>query len=129
MSSLTSARDLIDLLARRVDADADLAVYTVLSETGSGASTIDCATLFRRACAVAARLQREGAHGERAIVPCPSTLDAIVGFWAVVCAGAIPVPVPMLRGKHQHRLGGIVRSATPRFLVAPSVTAGNGDAE
>jgi natural product biosynthesis luciferase-like monooxygenase protein len=128
MPSLTSACDLIDLLARRADADADLAVYTVLAETGAGAAAIDCATLFERARAVAARLQQAGARGERAIVPCPSTLDAIVGFWAVVCAGAIPVPVVRARPQHQHRLDGIVRACAPRFIVAPG-GATNGDAD
>ncbi len=111
--------DLVSLLARRADEDANLPIYSAIAD-GRTAETIDCATLFRRARAIAARLQRgRRVQGERVMLPCPSTLDAITAFWAIVCAGAIPVPVPPLRGKHARRLGGIVQSCRPTLMLLP----------
>src|SRR5207237_8420271 len=69
---------------------------------------------------VAARLQKLGGKGERAVLLLPSGLNYAVAFYACLYAGLIAVPAyPPESGKERHtaRLDGILRDAAPRFIL------------
>src|SRR3569623_2984328 len=64
-----------------------------------------------RARAFAARLQREGRAGERALLLYPSGLDYICAFFGCLYAGVIAVPTypPTSQRSRTQRLDGIVQ--------------------
>src|SRR5262249_12967950 len=103
MTRFASARDLVTLLLDRADRTPDLTVFSMASDDPAAAASLDARMLCQRALAVAARIQRERIGRGTVLLPCPTTLDTIVAFWGVVCAGAIAVPVPAPRRKHSLR--------------------------
>ncbi|MEU7056133.1 fatty acyl-AMP ligase [Streptomyces sp. NPDC046197] len=56
--------------------------------------------------------------GERVAVVAPQSLEYVVGFLAITCAGAIAVPLfpPSLPG-HEEKLAAVLRDASPKFLL------------
>ncbi|MBR1251928.1 amino acid adenylation domain-containing protein [Bradyrhizobium sp. AUGA SZCCT0169] len=84
------------------------------------AGELTFAALDTRIRAVASRLQQLGCAGERAVILLPSGLDYAVAFYACLYAGAIAVPAYPPEGaadRYAGRLNGILRDATPRFIL------------
>lgn len=76
--------------------------------------------LDERARAIAARLQRLGAAGERVLVLCRPGLDGIAGFFGCVYAGAVAVPI---HERMAPRLSSVVPDSQAGFALAPPETS------
>ncbi|MGY3617881.1 amino acid adenylation domain-containing protein [Bradyrhizobium sp. USDA 10063] len=80
---------------------------------------------------VAATLQQFGASGERALILLPSGFDYAVAFYACLYSGVIAVPAYPPEGGAQRyagRLNGILRDATPRFILTETALRGTVEA-
>ena len=67
-----------------------------------------------------ASLQQLGGAGERAVILLPSGINYAVAFYACLYSGVIAVPAYPPEGGAQRyagRLNGILRDATPRFVL------------
>ncbi|WXA99338.1 non-ribosomal peptide synthase/polyketide synthase [Pendulispora brunnea] len=99
-----------------------------------GASEVDItyAELDRRARAVAARLMREGASGERAVLLYPPGVDYVVAFLGCLYAGVVAVPAyppdPARLGRTLPRLLSLIEDADARFLLATEAIVSVGPA-
>ena len=84
------------------------------------ADELTFAALDARIRSVAARLQQLGGAGERAVILLPSGLNYAVAFYACLYSGVIAVPAYPPEGgadRYAGRLNGILRDATPRFIL------------
>ncbi|WOH53418.1 non-ribosomal peptide synthetase [Bradyrhizobium sp. sBnM-33] len=96
-------------------------------EGDSVAEELTFAGLDARIRSVAARLQQLGGAGERAIILLPSGLDYAVAFYACLYSGVIAVPAYPPEGgaeRYAGRLNGILRDATPRFVLTETTLLG-----
>jgi FkbH-like protein len=105
-------RGLAALLDFRADRDGDRPAFTFLQNGETPAASLTWAGLRERALAVAARLRREAAPGERALLLYPAGLDFVAAFFGCLYAGvlAVPVPLPRRRGASGERLENVARS-------------------
>jgi acyl-CoA synthetase (AMP-forming)/AMP-acid ligase II/aryl carrier-like protein len=84
---------LIELLRGRAELQPDRTAYTFLADGGeSEQASLSYGELDRRARALAARLQRVGTPGERALLLYPPGLDFIAAFFGCLYAGIVAVP-------------------------------------
>ncbi|BAM91288.1 putative non-ribosomal peptide synthase [Bradyrhizobium oligotrophicum S58] len=84
------------------------------------AEELTFAALDQRIRALAAHLQELAGEGERAVLLLPNGPDYAVAFYACLYAGVIAVPAyPPEAGKERYtsRLEGILRDASPRFIL------------
>jgi acyl-CoA synthetase (AMP-forming)/AMP-acid ligase II len=97
--------------------------YTFLLNGDTEGGRITFRELWRRACAIGALLQQQGAQGERVLLLQPPGLDFVASFFGCLCGGAIAVPayppMPPLE-RTVPRLHAIVKDAQARFLIASS---------
>ncbi|MEH2625097.1 amino acid adenylation domain-containing protein/non-ribosomal peptide synthase protein (TIGR01720 family) [Bradyrhizobium sp. AZCC 1719] len=96
-------------------------------EGDSVAEELTFAGLDARIRSVAARLQQLGGAGERAVILLPSGLDYAVAFYACLYSGVIAVPAYPPEGgaeRYAGRLNGILRDATPRFILTETALVG-----
>ncbi|HET6891237.1 MAG TPA: AMP-binding protein, partial [Pyrinomonadaceae bacterium] len=84
---------LVQLLTNRASLQRDERAFTFLPDVASEDLCITFGELEKRARAIGAWLQHEGAAGERVLLLYPSGLDYIAAFFGCMCAGAIAVPV------------------------------------
>lgn len=121
-STSAGADNLIDLLRWRATQQPHQQAYTFLL-TEEHREQITYGELEIRARAVAARLQRANATGERVLLLYAPGLDYIVAFWGCLCAGAIAVPVyPPRRNRPSPRLAAIVEDAQAKFVLTDGPT-------
>src|SRR5437763_1437706 len=99
---------LVDVLSLRAEATPEQPAYIALADSLDVEATLDFATLWLRATAVAASLQRGRFTEERVLIACSKPVDAAIAFWATLCAGAVPVPVPSLNARHVRRLAAVM---------------------
>jgi acyl-CoA synthetase (AMP-forming)/AMP-acid ligase II len=116
------AGTLVDLLRQRAAVYGDKVAFS-FSYHGDDESVTELTfrELDRRARAIGARLQQQGAAGERVLVLCRPGLDCIVGFFGAVCAAAVAVPV---HERLAPRLSAVVPDADARFALATAATRG-----
>ncbi|WP_213289371.1 non-ribosomal peptide synthetase [Bradyrhizobium sp. sGM-13] len=96
-------------------------------EGDSVAEELAFAGLDARIRSVAARLQQLGGAGERAVILLPSGCDYAVAFYACLYSGVIAVPAYPPEGgaeRYAGRLNGILRDATPRFILTETALVG-----
>ncbi|MCA1453648.1 amino acid adenylation domain-containing protein [Bradyrhizobium sp. BRP22] len=94
------------------------------------AGELTFAAFDARIRSVAAVLQQFGAPGERALILLPSGFNYAIAFYACLYSGVIAVPAYPPEGgarRYAGRLNGILRDATPRFILTE--TALHGDVE
>ena len=109
----------VDILRRRAGAHPERMAYRFLDDGEEEGGSLTYAELDRRARALAAFLQREGAAGERALLLYPPGLDFVVGFLGCLYAGTVAVPAyPPRSNRPDSRLQAIARDARPRFALA-----------
>lgn len=97
-------------------------VYTFQRDDGHE-TTLDFASLDRRARAIAARLQKTCQPGDRALLVYPAGLDFIAGFFACAYAGVLAVPVCYPKPKRpMPRLLSIAKDAQPKVALTNSKT-------
>ena len=91
------------------------------------ADELTFAALDARIRSVAARLQQLRGTGERAVILLPSGLNYAVAFYACLYSGVIAVPAYPPEGgpeRYAGRLNGILRDATPRFILTETALRG-----
>ena len=86
-------RTLLDLLMAQAERHPDRVAFRYCPDGVAEEARLTYAELDRRARALAARLQRDGATGRRVLIFCHPGLDSIVGFFGCFYAGAVAVPV------------------------------------
>src|SRR5687767_2484521 len=91
MGTESSGRTLLDLLANQAANQPDGVAYAFLDDR-EGSSEITFGQLDRRARAIAARLQLELRHGDRALLVYPAGLEFIEAFFGCLYAGVVAVP-------------------------------------
>src|SRR5438045_2698678 len=112
-----TSSSLVDLLRQRAEEIPEERSYTFLSG-GAEAESLTFAQLDRRARAVAARLQKLGAAGERVLLLYPTSIDYIASFYGCLAAGAVAVPGYPPRMNHNlKRLEAIVADARPKAAM------------
>lgn len=119
--------NLISLIDRNIANVGDEVAYRYLDYTGSSdvrAIELTWIQLGRRMRAIGARLQQVSARGDRVAILAPQGLDYIAGFFAVIKAGMIAVPLfaPELQG-HAERLETALRDARPSSVVTTTAAA------
>jgi acyl-CoA synthetase (AMP-forming)/AMP-acid ligase II len=106
------------VLAAHATAHPDRPACTFLDERGTVRASLTYGELHRRALAVAARLRRRYAPGERALLAFPQGLDFVVAFLGCLHAGVIAVPVnPPRRSRVQEATASIVADCAPAVVL------------
>jgi acyl-CoA synthetase (AMP-forming)/AMP-acid ligase II len=105
-----AARTLVDLLRQQADRHRDKAAFVFAPDGADEQGRLTYAELDRRARAIAAGLQQQGAAGRRVLTVCRPGLDSVAAYFGCLYAGAIAVPV-------QDRLARLT-------LIAPDARAG-----
>ncbi|MDH2433776.1 amino acid adenylation domain-containing protein [Pokkaliibacter sp. MBI-7] len=91
-----------------------------------GDTTYSYLDLQQRAQALAARLQRSGGVGERALLLMDSGVDYVTAFFACLYSGVVAVPVfppESVREQHLQRLRGIAEDAEAKWILTSSEVA------
>ncbi|MFE3195168.1 AMP-binding protein [Nocardia sp. NPDC059240] len=120
---------LTDLLDERASAHGDAIAYRYVDysrELEGEYRELTWSQFQLRVYAVAARIQRVSAPGDRVAVLCPHGLDYVVAFFAAIAAGAIAVPLftPDEPG-HTDRLHAVLGDSDPAvILTTVSAAAG-----
>lgn len=110
---------LVDLLRFRAQQQPERRAYTFLEDGESEGGSLTYAALDRRARAIAAMLQSQGAAGERVLLVFDSGLDFVAAFFGCLYAGVIAVPVyPPHHASLMPRLEGIAHRAGTRFALS-----------
>jgi 1-acyl-sn-glycerol-3-phosphate acyltransferase len=123
VSAALEARTLVEALEWHTAYHPDRLHLTVLAD-----DTATLATMTYRELAEAARdaaqgmIDRDIASGDRVALMLPTGLDFFVAFFAILYAGAVPVPIyppmrPSLLEEHLRRQAGILRNAGARILI------------
>jgi amino acid adenylation domain-containing protein len=108
------------LARRRARERPDSLLYTFLPSGSWDAppAHLSRAELDRRSRVAAARLQRDGRVGDRAVLLFPHGLDFIAAFFGCLYAGVVAVPAySPRRGQSLDRLRSIARDSQPRWLL------------
>lgn len=117
---LPDGTNFVSLIDRNIAHVGDEVAYRYLDFSGAGThvSEITWTRLGIRMGAVAARVQRAAAPGERVAVLAPQGLDYIAGFFAAIKAGTVAVPLfaPELPG-HAERLDIALRDSRPTVVL------------
>ncbi len=114
---------LVDLLRRRVEERPDQTAYVVLGRTGAEESRVKYRELDRRARAIAACLQAQGAAGRRVLLLGPPGWEYFSAFLGCVYAGAIAVPTQVSGARGVDRLGPLAADAEAEFALTAGLAA------
>ncbi|MTD58231.1 fatty acyl-AMP ligase [Amycolatopsis pithecellobii] len=110
-----------DMLRGRADADPDRCAYVFVNENGDETARLTYGELHTRALAVAARLARDCAPGDRALLVFPQCLDFIVAYFGCLYAQVTAVPVnPPRRNRVQHATRHIIADCEPSAVLTIS---------
>src|SRR5262249_15208088 len=92
----TKSQTIVDVLRRWASEQFDHPAFIFLEDGESRESRLSFGALDRRARAIAAKLQQQGAAGSRVLLALPSGLDFIAGFFGCLYAGAVAVPLHVM---------------------------------
>ena len=107
----------VELLSQRGEASPDNRAYTFLAG-GKETKTVTFSQLSQRAKAIAVRLNRLKARGERVLLLYPPGLEYISAFYGCIAAAAVAVPAyPPRLNRNLDRLESIVSDATPKVVL------------
>jgi amino acid adenylation domain-containing protein/non-ribosomal peptide synthase protein (TIGR01720 family) len=111
-------RTLCELIRRRALEDPEGTAYVFLLDGEEEAGRLTYLELDRRARALGARLQQEGACGERVLLLYPPGLDYITAFFGCLYAGGVAVPAyPPRQNRSLSRLRAVVADARPKIAL------------
>jgi acyl-CoA synthetase (AMP-forming)/AMP-acid ligase II len=115
---------LVDLLRERAAGHGDRLAFAFLEDGTVETQRITYSELDARAQAVAARLQKTAAAGERALLIYPAGLEFVVGFFGCLYAGLIGIPTPPPEASRlkrtKPRLQSIADDAKARWVLTTS---------
>lgn len=114
----SSAHTLVDLLRQQANRHRDKVAFVFAPDGAEEQSRLTYAELDRRARAIAADLQQQGAAGRRVLVVCRPGLDSVAAYFGCLYAGAVAVPVQ----DQLARLTLITPDARAGFALADSAT-------
>jgi acyl-CoA synthetase (AMP-forming)/AMP-acid ligase II/acyl carrier protein len=123
-NDLPTYRSFVDVLLRQTAAHGPEYLYTMLSDDGEITGRLTFADLDRRARALAARLQRLGMQGQRAILLYPPGLEYVIAFFGCLYAGVVAVPAyPPRANRNMGRLGAILEDCSPALVLTTASSA------
>lgn len=109
---------LVDLLRSRAIHQPDKRGFILLKDGETPSGELTYQELDRQARAIAARLQSQGATGQRALLLYPSGLDFIAAFFGCLYAGVVAVPAyPPRPNQKISRLEAIVEDCQAKFAL------------
>ena len=112
---------LVELLRRRLPDQFNRTVYTFLVDGETEEVSLTYGELDIKARAIAARLQRLAALGERVLLLYPPDLEYIAAFFGCLYAGAVAVPVFAPRANRSlSRLQAIAADAEAKVVLTTS---------
>src|ERR1041384_1559502 len=112
---------LVELLRRRLPDQFNRTAYTFLVDGETEEVTLTYGALDVKARAIAARLQRLAAVGERVLLLYPPDLEYIAAFFGCLYAGAVAVPVFAPRANRSlSRLQAIAADAEAKVVLTTS---------
>jgi amino acid adenylation domain-containing protein len=118
-SSPIEPDDLVELLQTRAAEKGDALAFRFLLDGEEGETDVGYGELDARARDVGARLQEQGAAGERVLLLYPPGIEYITGFLGCLYAGAVAVPAyPPRPDRPLGRFLSILEDATPKFALA-----------
>ncbi len=115
-SQATSA-NLVELACSRANEKPDRTAYVFLQDGENESGRLTFAELNRRARVIAARLQRMGMAGKRALLLYPPGLDYIEGFFGCLYAGVVAVPASLPTRRQKPRLLAVINDAAPAVMM------------
>ncbi|UVT16100.1 MAG: amino acid adenylation domain-containing protein [Nitrospira sp.] len=119
-----SVNNLADLFEFRCRSNQNALAYAVVRGNLELADQLTYSQLERAVRSLADRLAREVPPGTRALLLYPQGIEVICAFWASVCAGLVPVPVPapdLVRRKQSlPRLRAIIDDAEVSLVLTTS---------
>jgi 1-acyl-sn-glycerol-3-phosphate acyltransferase len=123
VSAATDARTLIEALDWHIEQHPDRLHVTLLQDDSTVIAKLTYGELARAARAAAAGLfARDILPGDRVALMLPTSIDFFVAFFAILYAGAVPVPIypPMQLTQieeYARRQAGILRNSGARMLI------------
>ena len=110
--------DFVELLRLRALHQPERQIYTFLPDGDEQEIALSYGELDLRARAVAARLQSQGAEGDRALLMYPAGLDYVAAFFGCLYAGMIAVPIyPPRPNRTLQRLESIIADAGAKIAL------------
>lgn len=107
-----------DLLRTRAADQPERTAYTFLRDGQAAEAPLTYRALDAQARAIAARLQEQGAAGERALLLFPPGLEFVSAFFGCLYAGVVAVPAyPPRANRADPRIDEIVSDAQARFAL------------
>ncbi|RKN45334.1 non-ribosomal peptide synthetase [Micromonospora endolithica] len=113
-----SAHTVVDLLRTRAREQPDRRAYLFLDRDGLERESLTFAALDRRAMAIAARIRRHAAPGDRVLILHPPSLEYIACFFGCLYAGVVAVTAyPPNFTRRLERIRGLVRDSAPALAL------------
>jgi len=118
MAGSVTPETLVALLRHRAATQPDAKAYTFLEDGEREAGTLTFSELDRRARAIAVRLLRSIAPGDRALLLHPPGLDYVPAFFGCLYAGVVAVPAfPPSRRRHDSRLRSMIADSEAKLAL------------
>src|SRR6266850_1489253 len=110
--------NLNEVLRRRAEHSSSQPAFTFLKDDGEEGAQWSYAELDNAARAIAGRLQKSVATGQRILLLFPPSLEFVAAFWGCLYAGAIAVPAYPVRSRATlGRLKNIVKDCQPSAVL------------
>jgi long chain fatty acid CoA FadD26 len=115
------------VLAERARQDPDGSAYTFIDyevDPAGYAETLTWSEVYDRAQVIAHEVACCGSPGDRVAIMAPQGLEYVVGFFGVLMAGfiAVPLSVPMY-GTHDERVAEAIKDSSPSAVLTTSAIA------
>ncbi|WFE98683.1 non-ribosomal peptide synthetase [Micromonospora sp. WMMD964] len=113
-----STHTVVDLLRARAREQPDRRAYLFLDRDGLERESLTFAALDRRAKAIATRVRRHAAPGDRVLILHPPSLEYIACFFGCLYAGVVAVTAyPPNFTRRLERIRGLVRDSSPALAL------------
>lgn len=117
---------LVELLRHRAAYSPDETAFIYIADNGESKQTMNYGELDRLARCIAARLQRDSAPGERALLLYPSGLEFIAAFFGCLYAGVIAVPAyPPRDNRNGERMRILADDVQAKLFLSTTAQKGN----